>query len=137
MRVFLDTNILVDLFDNTRERFRDAALVFEGAKEGFLDVCISSQSITDCAYIARKKPYKVFRSAIKRVLPFVDVIPITKEHLTKATKSDCPDLEDAALIACAEDALCDVILTSNVGHFKPYTSLIVHSPEEFVRIIKS
>ena len=136
MRLFLDTNILVDLLDNTREHFQSAALVFEGAKEGLLDVCISSQSITDCAYISRKKPYRVFRSAIKQIIPFVDILPISKDHLTKAISSDCPDLEDAALIACAEANLCDVILTSNKSHFKPYTKLIVNSPEEFVRIVK-
>jgi len=134
MRVFLDTNILVDLLDSSRENFMQAAIVFEAAKEGCLDICISSQSITDCAYIARKKPAGVFRAAIKRVLPFVDVLPLTKDHLSKALSSPCQDLEDAALTACAEDNLCDVILTSNVSHFKPYTDLIVHAPKEFVQL---
>ena len=134
MRVFLDTNILVDLLDSSRENFMQAAIVFEAAKEGCLEICISSQSITDCAYIARKKPSGVFRAAIKRVLPFVDVLPLTKDHLSKALSSPCQDLEDAALAACAEDNLCDVILTSNVSHFKPYTDLIVHAPKEFVQL---
>lgn len=134
MRVFLDTNILVDLLDSSRENFMQAATVFEAAKEGLLDVSISSQSITDCAYIARKTPPEAFSAALKRILPFVEILPLTKEHLSKALSSPCQDLEDAALIACAEDNLCDVIITSNARHFKPYTDLIVHTPGEFVRM---
>ena len=135
MRVFIDTNILIDLLDSSRDCFYEAATVFEAAKEGFLDVCISSQSITDCAYIARKKPARVFKEAIGRLLPFVDVVPIGKEHLVKAASSQCPDFEDAALIACAEGSLCDLILTSNATHFRPYTILSVQTPKEFVQRI--
>lgn len=134
MRVFLDTNVLVDLLDSSRENFMQAAIVFEAAKEGCLEVCISSQSITDCAYIARKKPSDVFRAALKRILPFVEILPVTKDHLSKALSSPCQDLKDAALAACAEDNLCEAIITSNVQHFKPHTNLIVHTPGEFVRM---
>lgn len=133
MRIFLDTNILIDLLDNTRQGFMEAALVFEGAKEGVLDVCLSSQSITDCAYISRKKPAAVFKDAIGRILPFIDVLPLTKEHLSKAVAGSCPDFEDGALIACAEDSLCDIIVTGNVRHFQDYTLLTVLSPKEFVK----
>ncbi len=134
MRVFLDTNILVDLLDDSRENHMQAALVFEAAKEGCLDACISAQSITDCAYIARKKPSGVFKDAIKMILPFVDILPLDKDHLSKAISSPCQDFEDAALAACAEENLCDVILTSNSSHFKPFTSLLVHTPGEFVQL---
>ena len=113
-----------------------AALIFEAAKEGFLDVCVSSQSITDCAYIARKKPLDVFQSAISRILPFVDVLPLTKDHLATASTSSCPDFEDAALIACAEESLCDVIITSNTKHFKDFTFIKVHTSKEFVSLVK-
>lgn len=136
MRVFLDTNIIIDLLDNSREGFMSAALIFEAAKEGFLDVCVSSQSITDCAYIARKKPLDIFQSAISRILPFVDVLPLTRDHLAKASTSRCPNFEDAALIACAEESLCDVIITSNTKHFKDFTFIKVHTPKEFVRLIE-
>ena len=134
MRIFLDTNILVDLLDNSRENHMQAALVFEAAKEGYLDICISVQSITDCAYIARKKPSGVFKNAIKMILPFVDILPLSKDHLSKAISSPCQDFEDAALATCAEENLCDVILTSNAAHFNPFTSLLVHTPGEFVQL---
>lgn len=136
MRVFLDTNIIIDLLDNSRKGCMSAALIFEAAKEGFLDVCVSAQSITDCAYIARKKPLVVFRSAISRILPFVDVLPLTKDHLAKASSASCPDFEEAALIACAEENLCDVIITSNTKHFKDFTFIKVHTPKEFVRLVE-
>ena len=136
MRVFLDTNIIIDLLDNSREGFMSAALIFEAAKEGFFFFFVSAQSITDCAYIARKKPLDVFRSAISRILPFVDVLPLTKDHLAKASSASCPDFEDAALIACAEENLCDVIITSNTKHFKDFTFIKVHTPKEFVRLVE-
>ena len=136
MKIFLDTNILVDLLDNSRQNFLEAATVFEAAKEGILDVCLSSQSITDCAYIARKKPAGVYRAAMSRIMPFVDIVPVTKEHIAEAVSSACPDFEDAALIACAEDNLCDIILTANVSHFKPFTIMNVQSPEEFVEMVR-
>ena len=101
-----------------------------------MDVCLTSQSITECAYIARKKPLDVFQSAISRILPFVDVLPLTKDHLVKASTSSCPDFEDAALIACAEENLCDVIITSNTEHFKDFTFIKVHTPKEFVSLVK-
>ena len=132
MRVFLDTNIIIDLLDNSREGFMSAALIFEAAKEGLLDVCLSSQSITDCAYIARKKPLAVFQSAIGRILPFVDVLPVTKTNLSKATTSACPDFEDALQIAAAEADACDVIVTHDKRHFQGHTVLPIYTPEEFL-----
>ena len=134
MRVFLDTNILVDLLDSSRENHMQAAIVFEAAKEDMLDVCISTQSITDCAYIARKKPAEVYRNAIRKILPFIEVLPLTRDQLSKAVLSQCPDFEDAVLTACAEENLCEVILTSNTDHFKPFTSLLVQTPREFVQL---
>ena len=135
MRVFLDTNIIIDLLDNSREGFMSAALIFEAAKGGLLDVCLSSQSITDCSYIARKKPLTIFQAAIGRIMPFIDVLPLTKSNLSKAVASNCPDFEDAALIACAEENLCDIIITSNTKHIKPFTTLQVQTPKEFVQLV--
>jgi len=86
--------------------------------------------------IARKKPLAVFQAAIGRILPFVDILPLTKDNLFKAASSDCPDFEDAALIACAEKNLCDIFLTSNTKHIKPFTTLPVQSPKEFVQLVK-
>ena len=47
MKVYLDTNILMDLLFSTRPHHEDAEFIFEMAKQRLIEAFVSTQSIID------------------------------------------------------------------------------------------
>lgn len=54
MRVFLDTNIIIDYFDEQREHYLPASIIFDLAKKGKLELTICAQSFVNAFYILGK-----------------------------------------------------------------------------------
>ena len=52
MKLFLDTNILLDILQGKRPSHQTSSLILEGAKKQLYEVQISIQSIADVTYIA-------------------------------------------------------------------------------------
>ena len=48
------------------------------------------------------------------------------------TLHSSPDFEDSLQIMCAEEKLCDVIVTDNAGHFRDFTDIPVLTPADFL-----
>ena len=55
MKVFLDTNIIVDFLGKREPFFTPASKVIEMSKRGMFDLVVSSLSFVNAAYILRKK----------------------------------------------------------------------------------
>jgi len=132
MKIFFDTNVLVDLLLE-RPRCSDARKILEFAKnDEYSRVCLSFLSVANAAYILRKKPLKDIQNTIRRVAGLFTILPCSDMLLLSAERISSPDYEDAIQIACAEQAECNVIITGNKTHFESYSSLPVLSAEEFV-----
>ena len=133
MKIFLDTNILLDLvLDRTGA---DAARQIVGiSKENaWTRLYVSYLSMANIAYVLRKRPAEEVKDCLTRLYKLVDILPMNDMQLMTAIRScDCPDFEDALQIMCAEEKGCDVIITSNISHFRPYTDIPVLSPAEFL-----
>ncbi len=131
MKVFLDTNIVLDTMLTYREDTVYSSLIL-GFNRVF-NLCISVHSFPDVSYITRKD--LTTESRKRRFNYFFDhctVLPLTSSDLSNALKSSCPDFEDALQISCAEEGLCDIIVTGNKKHFAAYTDIPVYTPKEFL-----
>lgn len=135
MRVYLDTNVLMDVLISGRPSSDASSKLLELNQPKEFSVfrfSISSLSIADLVYSARKHFSKEYLlSKVDQMRHTLRVLPFSEYNIYDALKSDCPDFEDALQISIAEgDA--DVIVTNNVKHFKGYTAMEVVTPQEFL-----
>ena len=133
MKVFFDTNILLDIFDDTRECHMMALSLLSVAKKGVFEAHATTQSFIDAAYIQtqqRKVPVELFRTSVSLLSAIMSIESIDAEDLAKANSSTNPDYEDAAQIACAERIQSDYIITRD-GKYKGYTQIPTFTPSEF------
>lgn len=133
MKIFLDTNILLDLVQD-RAGAPDARKIVDiGKDNSWVRIYVSYLSMAKIAYVLRKRPTEEVKDCLTRLYKLVDILPMNDMQLITAIRScDSPDFEDALQIMCAEEKMCDVILTGNTAHFRNYTDIPVLSPAEFL-----
>lgn len=139
MRVFLDTNIILDLLLE-RESYRISALLFEGQEKGKWELFVSALTMVNAAYIYRKS---VGEDAVVPNLKYlsllVDVLPLGKDTIEKSLYLRGRDYEDILQYVSASEGGCDAIITRNARDFVIEAGLgeiprhvPVYSPEEFL-----
>ena len=137
MRVFLDTNIIMDTLIKGRPSTESSLKIAQLAKEDSFRISISALSIADAVYSCRKHfDHQSLLSHIDKIRNTWRVLSLDEYNIHDALRSDCPDFEDALQISIAEED-CDVIVTNNTKHFKGYTALEVCTPEEFLANISA
>lgn len=134
MKIFLDTNVILDTIIPGRRYEHSSARILSIRNSIDMSICISILSVADIAYILRKTESR--DKTLERVRILFDkckILPMNDIHLYKAFRSLSPDFEDALQMSCAWLECCDCIITGNVQHFRPYTTIPVYTPEEFLR----
>lgn len=129
MKIFLDTNIFLDLLLG-REKSELAANILSKSSD-WVRFYISFLTVANSAYVMRKLPQETMRKRISVLLKYCNILPMNEMQALDALHEDTPDFEDKLQILCAEYGDCDVIITSNTLHFKPFTAIPVITPEEF------
>ena len=132
MRVFVDTNIVVDFLGKRDPFFHDAAIIFEMSRLGKIEVVVSSLTIVNCAYILRKQFSNVVTlNKIEDFCQMLRISPIDRTVILNALSSRPADYEDAVQYFSAKSFTPDVIITRDKTGFKEYGALVM-SPMEFV-----
>ena len=132
MRIFLDTNVIMDTLIEGRPSSEASAKIAELAKGNDFRVSVSALSLADAAYSIRRFYNKgIIKDTMDSLRRRWRVLSLNEYNIYDAINSECPDFEDAIQISIAEGD-CDVIVTNNTGHFKDYTALEVVTPQEFL-----
>jgi predicted nucleic acid-binding protein len=131
-KVFVDTNILVDLIADRKPFSKFAIEIFSKAEEDKIKIFTSSHSIATTHYLLKKYiDEKNLREIITNLLDFLIVIAVDIDILKKGLRSKNKDFEDAIQIQCASSVeKIDYIVTRNTKDFKE-SEIIVLSPDEF------
>lgn len=132
-KVFLDTNILVDLIADRKPFSKFAIEIFQLAEERKLDIYTSSHSIATTHYLLKKyMDEKALRSVLYQLFDFLHVVSVDESILKKGLLSNHKDFEDSIQIFCAstiDNLTC--IITRNIKDFKK-SEIPVLSPDEFI-----
>mgnify|MGYP001582580503 CR=1 FL=1 len=132
-KVFVDTNILIDLIADRKPFSKFAIEIFEMAEEKKIKLFTSSHSIATTHYLLKKYiDEKELREIIYALLDYIVIIPIDIDVIKKGLKSKHKDFEDAQQIICAysiEKINC--IVTRNTRDFKG-SEIPVLTPDEFI-----
>jgi predicted nucleic acid-binding protein len=118
MRIFLDTNIIVDIVSR-RGGYEDSLQILKYCETGHAKGFVSTVTVTDVMYILRKHiPPDAVRNAVQTLLIIVDVADVLKSDISAAFSSDMKDFEDAVQASCAERVKADYIVTRNIDDFE-------------------
>lgn len=120
MKVFLDTNVLLDaLVERDEPKFTEnAALILSLGENGILDLRMSALSIPTIAYVLKNLSSSRKKSIIRDLTAIVKVLPSLTEHITNMLESPVSDIEDALQVQSAKEGGCDLIVTRNLRDFK-------------------
>ena len=98
VKIFTDTNIILDLFDHQRPHSKTSQTLWHFIEAGEIQAFISESVLTTIDYILRKSLSKQKRmTAYADLLDFVDILPCTDSVCRKAIQQNFTDLEDAIL----------------------------------------
>jgi predicted nucleic acid-binding protein len=134
VRVFLDTNVLLDVLSEREPFWRPAARVWSLAESGRLEAFVSAISYNNCFYIVRKHVGQARAYEALRILRDVfRPVPLTEQVLHQALDGGFSDFEDAIQYFSALQARAEVLLTRNPDDY-PKPALSVLSPIEFLAV---
>jgi len=118
MRLFLDTNIIVDLLDIRRSNSAFSLKVLEVAVFNNFEIAISEDILTTVYYVTKKE------IARKKLLSFFEMIDdefnvlnfkkgVVKKAIKLCQKNGKLDFKDVLQAVCAEKNNCDMIITND------------------------
>ncbi len=130
-KVFLDTNILVDLIADRKPFSKFSIEIFHKAEINKFKLFTSSHSIATTHCLLKKHlEEKNLREVLLSLFDYLTVIPVDTDTLKKALRSKHKDFEDAIQIVCASSIeKIDCIVTRNIKDFKE-SEILVLSPDE-------
>ena len=134
-KLFLDTNVILDLYIPGREGKEAARTLLDlrDASEDNIHLYLSFLSVANIAYVLRKHYDKArMKEIIQELFHFCDVLSMSDISILDALDSPCPDFEDSLQLSCAEMKECDFLLTSNLRHFQGNTWMTVLTPTQFL-----
>ena len=131
MRVFLDTNVILDLIQR-RVGYDDAALIMQKSENGEYSLFTSSLSMVNIAYILRKyyRGESLYH-LLEELGDIIGVITVSSEAYHKALQSRALDFEDAIQLFSAIESDMDCIVTRNAQDFI-FDKLPIYTPFDFL-----
>ena len=131
MKVFLDTNILLDFIEQ-RNNLGYAKTILELGKKGELELYASYLTFANMAYILRHRSKDEIYKLLKMARNHVKVLDNTPHQLDKALNQIVNDFEDLLQYYCALSGECDLIITNNKKDFEEFSQLPTFTSEEFL-----
>jgi predicted nucleic acid-binding protein len=130
-KVFLDTNIMVDLIADRKPFSKYSIEIFKKAEERKITLFTSSHSIATTHYLLKKYlAEKILRDVLYNLLDYVTVIAVDTDVLKKGLRSKHRDFEDSIQILCASKIdKIDCIVTRNTKDFRN-SEILVLTPDE-------
>ena len=132
-RVFLDTNVLLDVLLRREPFVRDSAQVLDMGFKGIVELYATPLTFATCLFVARKSlGYANALEALKILERNIKIASMDSAQLHEALYATAPDFEDMLQYHAAMAANCSYIITRNEQHF-PKNGIMVLSPTVFLQ----
>ena len=137
MKLFLDTNIVIDVIANREPFVEDSQIILNLCETGKAEGVISALTLCTISYVLRKFATPgMMRTKLRDLRNILTPIDLSVSLLDKAIASSITDFEDAVQFYTASYSDADVIITRNIKHF-PQDNIPVLTPTEFLAINNS
>ena len=134
-RIFLDTNVILDLLGERVLFFDSIAKVATLADQKKLTLIVSPLSFTTVDYVLNK--YETSESVLNKLRKFkiiCEICEVNEEIIDKALNSSFKDFEDAVQYYTALQSNCSIIITRNGKDFK-HSTIPIMTAEEYLSSI--
>ncbi|MCI8468617.1 MAG: PIN domain-containing protein [Eggerthellaceae bacterium] len=122
LKVFLDTNVLVDFLHQREPFFERARLLMTVGRLGELDLWMSASQVTDLVFILSDGGKASLMDEVLRQLrglrTFVRVCPVDSSAIDQMLATTWADPEDALLFDLALSVRADALVTRNRRDFE-------------------
>ena len=135
-RLFIDTNIVLDLLAMREPFYKDAAYVFSLADKNKIEITTSSLTFANTNYvIARNKSALEAREILRRFRVLVKILPLTEKVVDLALNDgNFKDFEDGLQYYSAIENDQDIIITRNLRDFKESVIPIMTAEEYLISL---
>lgn len=135
MRVFLDTNVIMDFCAKRLPFFDDASLIIDMGYRKELTLIVSSLSFINVAYILRKayQPELVMQK-LNSLATICTISPIDEEAILAGIRMRAKDFEDSVQYLSALRCNAEVIITRDAVGFQGFP-ILSQTPCDFLKEI--
>jgi len=139
-KVFVDANVIIDMFDKNRENCVVANMIMNYCVDKDIELYTSCDLVTTVYYILSKKGKKKALEDIKAASDIFELIPFANEDLNRAIylmekNQRFKDLEDTLQYVLAKKEGCDLILTNDKKFYSP--DIQIATTSQFVKKFKN
>jgi predicted nucleic acid-binding protein len=132
MKIFFDTNILLDVLLNRPQHFDASAKLWTAAESSHVNGYISAISFNNIYYIVNKLTgIKTAQKVLTTLRSSFTTVDCTAQIVNQAIDANMKDFEDAIQYYSALHAKCNYMLTRNIKHF-PLEGIAIQTPEQFL-----
>lgn len=128
MKIFLDTNIFLDLILK-RENYKESLLILNAVSKSIFDAFILDITLLNIDYIA-KKQVKDIRTFLYELNKNFTVLGADNSIFTMSLELNHTDLEDNVQYISAKKTNCEIILTNDKKFHSP--DITTFSSQEFI-----
>ena len=136
MKIFIDTNVLLDVLYKRPKFYQDALAIFHACEARQIEGFISVLSIPNIVYVMRKE---LERSHVQNLIDIImqtfHVKDLTAEQVRKAASKAQDDYEDAVQEIVAIECGAEYLITRNEKDFLGGDAIRIISPRDFVRTV--
>ena len=136
MKVFFDTNIMIDVIGRREEFCEPSMRIMSLAERGLIGVYVSALSYATASFILGKynKDMDIFNE-FSKFMKITTATLVDSTTVEQSVKSEFKDFEDAMQYFSAMHENVDYIITRNKKDFEA-SAIPVLEPQEFVDMIR-
>jgi predicted nucleic acid-binding protein len=132
VKVFVDSDIVLDLLAKREPFYQPAAELFSKAEKGEVEIYLSPLIFSNLFYILRKMTTRPKAGeTLKKLRSLIHILPIDDKIIDQALHSEFPDLEDAIQYFTALDNNISILITRNKRDYK-LSAISVNTAAEFL-----
>lgn len=129
-KIFLDTNILLDVLLDRYPHSEPAQRVWSLAEQKKVVAAISAISIANVFFIVKKlSSSQKAHQAIKTMMEIFKIVEVNAQVLRKALEKQTSDFEDSIQLICAERFRVQAIITRDPTGFPGSKISVIDCPQ--------
>ena len=133
----VDLNVLLDVIQKRQPHFASSAALLDHLLQQKAQAWIPAHAITTIHFlVARHASRKAADQAVDWLLARFRIAPVSSVELNRARALALNDFEDAVVVAAAEQAGCETIVTRNIADFTE-SPIPARTPEEYLLLIRN
>ena len=126
IKIFLDTNIILDVFDNKRIFHSDSTALYHLIENGLIVAFVTESVLTTTDYILQKNLSKKYRQLLFTELNnLLHILPCSQQHFQTALQTNFDDLEDSLLYQIALANKVDYFVSNDKALNKKLSSVLL------------